>query len=135
MKKLLLIFLLLGLGGHARAQSQPQLNAGACTQFKAADQQLNALYQQLQRLYAADATFLKAFRLSQLAWLTFRDAQLEARFPTRPNEAKQLTYGSAYAMCRCSVLAELTSARNQQLQVWVRGTEEGNVCGGSVRRK
>ncbi|UYZ63254.1 hypothetical protein [Hymenobacter weizhouensis] len=40
-----------------------------------------------------------------------------------------------YLMCSCPVLAELTQARNRQLQAWVTGTEEGDVCRGSVRLK
>ena len=116
-------------------QTQAQLNADACGTYEAADQELNALYQQVLKQYAADAAFLKAFRASQQAWLQYRDAQLEARFPTRPGEEKRVTYGSVYPTCRCTTLAELTTARNQQLRVWVEGIAEGDVCSGSVRIK
>ena len=116
-------------------QTQTQLNGDACDAYKTADQELNSLYQQVLKLYASDAAFLKAFRASQQAWLTYRDAQLEARFPTRPGEAKRVTYGSVYPTCSCTILAELTTARNQQLRVWVEGIAEGNVCSGSVRTK
>ena len=116
-------------------QTQMQLNEDACDAYKTADQELNSLYQQVLKLYASDAAFLKAFRASQQAWLTYRDAQLEARFPTRPGEEKRVTYGSVYPTCRCTILAELTVARNQQLRVWVEGIAEGDVCSGSVRTK
>ena len=107
----------------------------ACGAYETADQELNSLYQQVLKLYAPDATFLKALRASQQAWLTYRDAQLEARFPTRPGEAKRVTYGSVYPTCNCTILAELTAARNQQLRVWVEGIAEGDGCSGSVRMK
>ena len=116
-------------------QTQTQLNEDACDAYKTADQELNSLYQQVLKLYASDAAFLKAFRASQQAWLTYRDAQLEARFPTRPGEEKRVTYGSVYPTCRCTTLAELTTVRNQQLRVWVEGIAEGDVCSGSVRMK
>ena len=118
-----------------QTQTQTQLNEDACGAYKTADQELNSLYQQVLKLYAPDAAFLKAFRASQQAWLTYRDAQLEARFPTRPGEAKRVTYGSVYPTCSCTILAELTTARNQQLRVWVEGIAEGDVCSGSVRTK
>ena len=116
-------------------QTQTQLNEDACDAYKTADQELNSLYQQVLKRYAADAGFLRAFRASQQAWLTYRDAQLEARFPTRPGEEKRVTYGSVYPTCSCTILAELTAARNQQLRVWVEGIAEGDVCSGSVRTK
>lgn len=134
-KRLLLGALLAWYSLTAHAQTQAQLNAEACGEYQAADRQLNTLYQQVLKLYAQDVAFLKSFKASQLAWLKFRDAQLEAVFPTQPGQAKPTTYGSVYPMCRCTVLAELTRARNQQLQTWVRGTEEGDVCSGSVRRR
>lgn len=135
MKMKLALLLMLSLAGRARAQTQAQLNAQACAGYQAADQQLNTLYRHVQQLYAQNATFLKAFKASQVAWLRFRDAQLEALFPNPPGQDKPQTYGSVYSMCRCSVLTELTQARNRQLRAWATGTDEGDVCSGSVRVK
>lgn len=131
--KNLLLLLMLTFSLAARAQNQGQMNAEACQKYQAADQHLNTLYQQVLKLYAADAVFLKAFRASQVAWLKYRNAQLEALYPTQSGEDKQTIYGSVYPMCSCPVLAELTTARNRQLQAWVKGTKEGDVCGGSMR--
>jgi len=135
MRKGFLLIALLVTSLAASAQTQASINAKGCGDYRKADQQLNQLYQQVLKLYAKDAVFLKAFKASQLAWLKFRDAQAEALFPKQPNQVKQVTYGSAYSLCSCNALTSLTNDRNKQLKVWVVGIEEGDVCAGSVRRK
>ena len=35
-------------------------------------------------------------------------------------------------MCRCEELDELTRQRADQLRDWVKGTEAGDVCAGSI---
>ncbi|OUJ75524.1 lysozyme inhibitor LprI family protein [Hymenobacter crusticola] len=135
MKKGVLLVALLVASLAATAQTQAAMNAKTCGEYRKADQQLNQLYQQVLKLYAKDAVFLKAFKASQVAWLKFRDAQTEALFPKQPTEVKQVTYGSVYSLCNCQSLTSLTNDRNKQLKVWVVGIEEGDVCSGSVRRK
>ena len=135
MKKGILLLSLLAASLSAAAQTQMAMNAKACGEYRKADQQLNQLYQQVLKLYAKDAVFLKAFKASQVAWLKFRDAQEEALFPKQPEEDKQFTYGSIYPLCSCRVLTSLTNDRNKQLKVWVIGIDEGDTCSGSVRAK
>jgi uncharacterized protein YecT (DUF1311 family) len=135
MKKRVLLGVLLTAGLAANAQTQAAMNAKTCGEYRKADQQLNQLYQQVLKLYAKDAVFLKAFKASQVAWLKFRDAQTEALFPKQPNQTKQVTYGSVYSLCDCNALTSLTNDRNKQLRTWVVGSEEGDTCAGSVRAK
>lgn len=136
MQKLLFLAWIMAFGwGHAQAQTQSQQNATACQTWEQADKKLNVLYKQVLTLYASKPAFLKAFKASQVAWLKFRDAQEEALYPTQPGQPKRVTYGSVYPSCNCAVLTDLTTARNRQLQLWVDGIEEGDVCSGSVRRK
>ncbi|WP_022822498.1 lysozyme inhibitor LprI family protein [Hymenobacter norwichensis] len=136
MKKAFLLVGLLAVGwNHSQAQSKPQQNVTTCQKWTQADKKLNVLYRQILTLYASNPVFLKAFKASQVAWLKFRDAQEEALYPTQPGQSKQVTYGSVYTSCNCAVLTDLTTARNRQLQLWVDGIEEGDVCSGSVRRK
>jgi hypothetical protein len=52
-----------------------------------------------------------------------------------PAKDKQANYGSVYPMCAANLLSELTEARIKQLRVWLVGSEEGDVCSGSVRLK
>lgn len=135
MKTGILLIALLTASLATTAQTQAAMNAKACGDYRKADQQLNQLYQQVLKLYAKDAVFVKAFKASQVAWLKFRDAQVEALFPKQPNEAKQVTYGSIYSLCDCNALTSLTNDRNKQLKTWVVGIEEGDTCAGSVRAK
>ncbi|ANB17881.1 lysozyme inhibitor LprI family protein [Dokdonella koreensis] len=113
-----------------RAQNQVQIDACAASDFAAADRELNAVYARVQRDYAHDAAFLGKLRLAQRAWIAFRDAELAARYP----DADPATaYGSAYPGCAAGVKAELTRARTTQLERWLDGAAEGEVCAGSVR--
>ena len=112
------------------AQTQSAMNRDACTQYTQADHALNAAYTKILKDYAKDAQFLAKLKQAQRAWVAFRDAQLEARFPKAD---KQSEYGSAYPTCRCSLLTELTEQRTKELKVWVDGIPEGDVCNGSVK--
>ena len=127
-------FLLLVLGvlafdvSFARAQTQAEMNQGACAQYKKADQALNATYAKVLKDYAKDPLFLAKLKQAQRAWIAFRDAHLAARFPKADKPAE---YGSAYPTCRCAVLIELTEQREKELKVWTDGIPEGDVCNGS----
>ena len=114
------------------AATQSERNRCASSRLKAADDELNRVYQALQRQYKGDRQFLEKLRKAQRAWLTFRAAELEARFPS---ENKQRQYGSAYPMCADAFLAQRTEERIDRLREWLDGTEEGNVCAGSVQYK
>jgi uncharacterized protein YecT (DUF1311 family) len=113
-----------------QAQTQGNMNRDACAEYKKADQALNATYSRVRKDYAQDPRFLAKLKQAQLAWIAFRDAHLQARFPKAD---KQTGYGSAYPACRCALLAELTEQRVKQLQIWLDGIPEGDVCNGSVR--
>lgn len=117
------------------AQSQLEMNAEACGKYDKADAELNKMYQQIQKDYKKDTLFLQKMKKAQNAWIAFRDAQIEAKYPLKPNENPKQVYGSVYTMCRCSVLAKMTENRIAELKVWVEGIEEGDVCTGSVKRK
>ena len=73
------------------AQTQSDRNQDACAQYKNADQSLNATYAKVREDYAKDPQFLVKLKPTQRAWIAFRDAHLEARFPTAD---KQAQYGS-----------------------------------------
>jgi uncharacterized protein YecT (DUF1311 family) len=103
--------------------------------YKAIDAQLNKVYTTILQEYKNDTLFIKRFKEAQRAWLQFRDAQLESRFPTAIKGNQNKEYGSMYPECACFELAELTKQRVTQLEAWLNGTEEGDVCGGSYRIK
>jgi uncharacterized protein YecT (DUF1311 family) len=102
------------------------------SQLKAADGELNRLYQAVLKKYKSDTEFLRKLRNAQQAWLKFRDAELEAKFPFADKQAR---YGSVYPMCANLFLAQRTQERIKDLRQWLDGTEEGDACAGSVHYK
>lgn len=114
------------------AQSRPGLDQEDCRKYKQADAALNRLYRQILTDYKTDRAFVQKLRTAQRAWTAFRDAHVESLYPERN---KLTAYGSANPMCRCIALEELTARRTEELRRWIDGTEEGDVCSGSVRTK
>jgi uncharacterized protein YecT (DUF1311 family) len=128
----LLMFPTAGLpaSGSAVAQTQMQLNQEACDKYKQADAEMNSMYRRITQEYRGDAAFIAALKKAQLAWIRYRDADLESIFPGDRGQ-----YGSINPMCRCMHLAETTKERTRILKQWVEGIEEGDVCAGSVKVK
>ncbi|AGY58525.1 lysozyme inhibitor LprI family protein [Gloeobacter kilaueensis] len=114
----------------AHGQSQLELNTQACGEYQKADGQLNSVYQQIRRQYSGQKQFLDKLTRAERAWIAYRDAHLDSRFPSNN---PQLEYGSVYPMCRCQELTQLTRERIQFLKRWVEGVPEGEVCSGSIR--
>lgn len=112
------------------AQTQAQMNQEARSEYQKADAELNQVYARIQKEYAKEAEFLRKLRAAQRAWVTFRDAHVEALFPAAN---KQREYGTVYPLCRLQVLTELTKERTAQLNTWIKGVGEGDTCGGSRR--
>jgi uncharacterized protein YecT (DUF1311 family) len=100
--------------------------------FKKADDELNLVYQEILSEYQTDSIFIKRLKEVQMVWISFRDAELEMRFPI---ENKQLGYGSSYPVCALNYLTELTEKRIEHLKTWTKGIEEGEMCTGSVKLK
>jgi uncharacterized protein YecT (DUF1311 family) len=111
------------------AQTQRDLNNSSGKDSANAERELNATYQGILKKYADDPAFIGRLRTAQRAWLKFRDAQLQMRFPPS-NQA-----GSAAPMCYASYKAELAQARTRELKVWLDGIEEGDVCAGSIKTR
>jgi uncharacterized protein YecT (DUF1311 family) len=114
------------------SQTQANTTEDACAKYHKADTEMNAAYRQVLNKYKNEILFAARLKASQRAWIAFRDAHLESLYP-QPNKLQ--AYGSVNPMCRCGVLAELTTERTKQLKRWLSGAEEGDVCGGSVRIK
>ena len=114
------------------ANTQLELNQCFGAAYKSADGEMNAVYQQVLKAYSGDPKFIEKFKASQRAWVVFRDAEMEAVYPASD---KQAEYGSVYPVCRSRHLETLTRERTKQLQVWLNGIEEGDMCAGSVRTR
>lgn len=112
-----------------RAGSQSQMNTCAGADLQRADAELNQVYQAVLKRYADDPAFVARLRAAERAWIAFRDAELAARYPAAD---PRVAYGSVYPMCMAQARAELIRARTAQLQRWLDGVHEGEVCAGSI---
>ncbi|HVI46060.1 MAG TPA: lysozyme inhibitor LprI family protein [Chitinophaga sp.] len=130
MKSLFTVMLLITGSLTVFAQTQSDLNKKAAEEYKAADKELNNIYQQIMKDYTANKTFTGNLRDAQRLWVQFRDAQVKTMFP---DPAKN--YGSAFPMCKSNYLTELTHQRAEALRVWLNGMTQGDICSGSVGAK
>jgi uncharacterized protein YecT (DUF1311 family) len=111
-----------------RATTQRALEACARSELDEADRQLNAAYQAVIARHPGDPTFVERLRAAQRAWMAFRDAELEAIYP---DQDEPLLHGTALSLCRTGHLTRLTRERTNELERWLEGVEEGDVCAGS----
>jgi uncharacterized protein YecT (DUF1311 family) len=118
---------------YETAQTQAELNGCAGNSLVKADQKLNRTYQQILKKYAKDTLFLQRLKRAQRAWIFFRDAEVQMKYPTSSRADVTTQYGSVYPMCYASFKAELTERRTEELSVWLKGIEEGDLCSGSVK--
>lgn len=125
----LLTFIVLILSFNCFSQTQAEMNKEAYVEFNKSDSQLNEIYQTIVSQYNKDTIFLDNLKKSQRIWIQFRDAELEMKYPKYSNNF----YGSIQPTCRAIYLKELTDKRIETLKNWVSGTEEGDVCIGSVK--
>ena len=112
-------------------QTQLELNQSSHKDFQKADKELNTVYQQILKEYQSDTVFIKNFKKAQKIWIQFRDAEMNAKYPERPDGY----YGSVQPMCWNNYLAGLTEERTKSLKIWLTGIEEEDACQGSVKRK
>ena len=105
------------------------MNKEAYAEFNKADNELNEVYQTILAEYKTDTLFVENLKASQRIWIKFRDAELKMKFPDYSDKI----YGSIHPTCRAFYLMELTEKRTESLKVWLNGTEDGDVCNGSVK--
>lgn len=101
--------------------------------YQAADNALNDAYRLVISKYSEDKMFIEKFRSAQRAWLKYRDAHMESRFPVGENEVASQRWGSSYQVCAWYEIAELTKARTKLIKRWLSPVEEGDVCRGSFK--
>ncbi len=114
------------------AHHQQTIDARQDGLFKKSQEELNLVYNSVMKEYANDKLFVEKLKVSQEAWLKYRDAYVESVFP-EPN--KMAAYGSICSTCTGLIIQELTEQRTKQLKRWLDGVEEGDSCAGSVHPK
>ena len=112
-----------------KAKTQLESNQCADKQYQEADAELNRVYKAILEKYKKDALFIDKLRAAQRAWLAYRDAEIEAKYP---HAGERGYYGSIFPMCDALYRAQLTEERTRKLREWLDGGEEGDACGGSV---
>jgi uncharacterized protein YecT (DUF1311 family) len=95
------------------AMAQSEMNRCADQDARAADAELNHVYEDLLSKTKGDANATRKLRDAQRAWVAFRDAQLEALYPAQD---KQREYGTIYPMCYAIVATAMTKERTAQLR-------------------
>jgi uncharacterized protein YecT (DUF1311 family) len=113
------------------SQTQAELNMMSYDSYKKTDKKLNEVYQAILKEYKSDTEFIKNLRASQRIWITFRDAEVKVKFPDREDGY----YGSIHPLCVSLYLEDLTQDRISTLNLWLKGSEEGDGCSGSINVK
>lgn len=126
---LLLLLLIFSQNHILKGQTQTDLNIESNDELKKAEAEMSLVFNKILKEYSEDKVFIKNLKKSQLAWLEFRSIELQVMFPDR----EPGYYGSVHAMCVGGYLVELTNERTKKLTKWVVGTEEGDVCSGTLK--
>lgn len=101
-----------------KAKAQPDLNACARQEADRVDAKLNKLYAQLLAKAASDPNGIAKIKAAERAWISYRDAYLEATYPAKD---KQLEYGSEYLTDVALLQAKLTQQHMADLEDLLKG--------------
>lgn len=115
-----------------KAMTQLEMNKCSGINYQAAEDELNRVYTLLEKTYVKDQIFLAKLQIAQRVWLQLRDADFEMKYP----HADQLKYyGSIFLSCATEFKTQMTLQRVEFLKRWFAGSEEGDVCSGSIMNK
>lgn len=114
----------------AEAQTQLEINSAAQNEFELSEQKMDSVFAAILVEYENAPEFISSLKKAQEAWIIFRDAHLESIYPEKD---KRAYYGSVYPFCSSNILTQLNKQRTEQLKTWLKGTEEGDMCAGSVK--
>ncbi|MEP7355514.1 MAG: lysozyme inhibitor LprI family protein [Acidobacteriota bacterium] len=96
-----------------KAAAQGELNECAAAEAQRADLALNETFQRLLVAAKSDGTATKKIKEADRAWITYRDAYLDARFPAKD---KQREYGTKYPTEYALFRAKLTYRQIETLK-------------------
>ena len=125
MKAIILFLFVFFASNKIYSQTQPELNNDAKMEFERSDNELNRVYQEILKEYCSDTLFINNMKVAQRLWVKFRDAQVRMKYPDSDS--------SIIPMCQYYYLEELTINRTKELNPWLDGVEEGDVCSGSIK--
>jgi uncharacterized protein YecT (DUF1311 family) len=90
--------------------------------YQRIDNKLNSTYRQVVKIY--DSQFIDVLRKAELKWIKFRDADADAYSEAGAPADKDTRH--------LSRMIELEKDRVEELKQWIDGTDEGDVCAGSI---
>ena len=122
------IILLTLISIRVQSQTQSEMNEQSFDSYKKVDTELNGVYKKILDKYKSDTLFIKNLKISQRIWISFRDAELNTKFP----DYGPYLYGSMHPMCVAGYLEELTKDRLKTLRKWLEGRIQGDGCNGSI---
>ena len=93
------------LACNKKAKTQPEMNACANEEATRVDGELNDVYHELLSKAASDPEAVAKIKAAERAWITYRDAYMDAMYPAKDKPAE---YGSIYPMEAALVQAKLT---------------------------
>lgn len=111
--------------------SQMEMNIISEESILSTRNSLDSTFNAILKEYKAEKTFITNIKHSQDLWEKYMDAQMMARFP----EDDQTRERSVFNLCWLGYKEQIMNDRIKELQVWLVGFEEGEVCGGSVKIK
>lgn len=123
----LLFLMICSLGVFS--QTQLEMNKAASDQYLTFDQELKKVCDKILTAYSNDSVFIEKFKVAQQTWIKYRDAEVEMKFPS---EDKRV-YGSMFPMCRSGILTNMTKERIDHLNQWLKPTQDGEGCTGSMK--
>jgi uncharacterized protein YecT (DUF1311 family) len=106
------------------AETQTGMNAEADHHLKAAEAEMNAVLNRLISKTEGKARAIAVLRKAQESWQGYRDAQLNAMWPSPEGNA----YGTVYPMCIAVERTRLTESRIAELRLMLQPVQ-GDACG------
>lgn len=117
----------------AKATTQYDMNQCAGQISGAADKELNATYQAVLKKWAAYPAMIAKLRKAQRAWLSYRDADLAARFADSEGPDRGTAFPAAYALYQASLERERTARLCDYLRGYAYGEQDSASCADLVR--
>ena len=127
--KILLTILICMFSTILFAQTQLEMNQQAIESYQNTEKELNEIYKKILVEYKTDTIFIENLNTAQKIWVSFREAELNVKFPDMENRH----YGSVLPVCVNMYLEKLTRERINTLKIWLEGYIDKDACNGSVK--
>jgi len=127
----LLLFYLFVIPFLSLGQTQLEINLKSGEEWESVDNQMLIVYKTLLDLYSDDKSFIDNLKEDQKKWLELRSSHNELMYPSKKEDDY---YGSSHRVCKNNFDAKITKQRIDFLMQWIVGSEEGEICNGTIKR-